>query len=126
MSIGEIYFGLQETMSLPSTEVPTCDFCGLDGEMVFVYSGVDAVGPFGGGFSNLCQFCDEINSLLWDLSEIKTRRGAFRVGTIPIEGDGETEYLNFATFREADEFVRTRQHNYIPAWHVDRAGNEIR
>lgn len=124
MTIGEFYFGLQETMPLPSTEVPECDFCGLDGEMFFVYGGVDCIAAFGGGFSNLCQFCDDINRLFWDLSDIKNNAGIHQIGYIDVDS-GENVYRWFATWKEANEFVVTRQRNAIPAWHVNK-GEEVR
>lgn len=40
-----------------------CSFCGLPAVEIHV----DAIGHFGGSYQMLCDFCTEINDLLWDL-----------------------------------------------------------
>lgn len=102
------------------TDLPDCMMCGLPGE----YRGVDCVGYFGGGFGPLCRFCDQINDLMWDLSDLKN--GAFHtVGYIDVDS-GKTVYKVFTIWREADDFVTSYQRNAIPAWHLDSRGKEVR
>lgn len=44
-----------------------CLYCGLPGE----HAGVDLISHFGGSFGTLCDFCDDVNDMLWDIASVR-------------------------------------------------------